>query len=178
MEILSKLSQREKIFLYAVIIFVSCAFLDKVVILPVAGKFGHLNEEISIQEKLLAKNVRNLLQKDIVTIEHKQFENYSRPVGSDEEEMAKFLNNVEKYARESAVYLADIKPRPAMEIDVYKKYIVEVESEGEMKGLLGFLYKIEHSDGLLNIERLQLSPKKAGSPVVEGVVVISKILIP
>lgn len=178
MEILSKLSPREKIILYAVIISVSLAFLDKAVILPVAGKFGQLNEEILVQEKVLAKNTRNLLQKDTVAIEHKQFENYSKPAGSDEEEMAKFLNNVEKYARESAVYLADIKPRPVIEIDFYKKYTVEVNSEGEMKGLIGFLYKIENSEGLMNIEKLQFSPKKAGSPVVEGVVVISKILIP
>ena len=85
---------------------------------------------------------------------------------------------MEKYARESAVYLADIKPRLAMEIDFYKKYTVEVNSEGEMKGMINFLYKIESSEGLLNIEKLQFSPKKAGSPVVEGVVVISKILIP
>lgn len=178
MEILSKVSSREKIFLYTAIVFVSCTFLAGALILPVLEKFRQLNEEILIQEKLLTRNVHNLLQKDKVVAEHKQFENYSNVVGSYEEEMAKFLNNVEEYARESQVYLVDIKPHPVIEMDFCKKYAIEVNSQGEMKGLISFLYKIESSDGLMNIEKLQLSAKKAGSPVVEGVVVISKILIP
>lgn len=178
MEILSKFSSRERIFLYAAIVFVSCIFLAGALIFPVLEKFRQLNEEILIQEKLLARNVRNLLQKDKVVAEHKQFENYSIVVGSYEEEMAKFLGAVEGYARESQVYLVNIKPHPVIEMDFCKKYAIEVNSQGEMKGLISFLYKIESSGAFMNIEKLQLSAKKAGSPVVEGVMVINKILIP
>ncbi|MFH1856006.1 MAG: hypothetical protein ABH836_02100 [Candidatus Omnitrophota bacterium] len=178
MELFSRLSKREKIFLYAVTVFVGAALLDKAVIMPIGQKFNQLKEDILIDEKILAKNVRILEQEEIVLREHKQFEDFSKPVGSDEEEMAKFLNNIEKFARDSSVYLVDIKPRPIVQIEFYKKYIMEIDSEAEMKGLINFLYKIENSEGLIKIEKAQFNLKKTGSPVIKGIMVISKMLIP
>ena len=178
MDILTRLSKREKLVLYAVIAVISCAFLDRLVIRPIGSKFRQLNEEILVQRKLLGKNIRNLTQKEMVLKEYKKFETYSKSSGSDEEEMAEFLNEIEKFARKSAVYLVDIKPRPIMSIDFYKKCIVEIESEAEMEALMEFLYQIEASDKLLKVEQLQLVPKKAGSSITKGLIVITKALIP
>ncbi len=178
MDILTKLSKRERLFLYAVIAFVVCALMDRMVIRPIANRFRQLDEEILLQEKLLGKNIRNLGQGKVTINEYKKFEDYSKPAGSDEEEMAKFLSNIEGFARKSTVYLVSIKPRPIMKIDFYKKYTADLESEANMEALIDFVYQIESSNNLFKVEKLQLVPKSAGASIVKGQMVVTKILIP
>ena len=178
MNIIAKLSKREKLFLYAVIFFVGFAFLDRLVIRPVGGKFKQLNGEILIQRKLLGKNLRNLAQKEVVLREYKKFETYSKTSGSDEEEIAKFLKDIEKYARRCAVYIVDIKPQPMINIDFYKKCVVEIESEAKIEALMKFIYQIESSNKLLKVERLQLTCAKDAPSIIKANIVITKALIP
>lgn len=178
MDMLTKLSKRERLFLYAVIIFVVCALTDRLVIRPIGNRFRQLDEEILLQEKLLGKNIRNLSQGKATVNEYKKFEDYLKPAGSDEEEMAKFLSNIEGFARKSTVYLVSIKPRPIMKIDVHKKCIADLESEADVEALIDFLYQIESSKNLFKVEKLQLVPKSAGSSIIKGYMVVTKILIP
>ncbi len=178
MDIISKLSKRERLFLYTVIFFVSFAFLDRLVIRPVESKFKQLNDEILIQRKLLGKNLRNLAQKEAVLREYKKFETYSKTSSSDEEEMAKFLREIERYASRCAVYIVDIKPQPVMNIDFYKKCVVEIEAEAGMEALIKFIYQIESSNKLLKVERLQLTSAKTTPSTIKANAVITKTLIP
>jgi Tfp pilus assembly protein PilO len=178
MDILTKLSKRERLILYAVIAFVVCALADRFVIRLIGDRFGQLSGEILLQEKLLGKNIRNLVQEDPVINEYKKFEEYLKPAGSDEEEMAKFLSSIEGFARKSTVYLASIKPRPIMKMDAYKKCVADVESEASMEALINFMYQIESSKNLFKIEKIQLVPKSAESSIIKGYMVVTKILIP
>jgi len=178
MDILTKLSKRERLFLYAVITFVACALTDRLVIRPIGNRFRQLDDEILLQEKLLGKNVGNLDQEKVTINEYKKFEDYLQPAGSDEEEMAKFLSGIEGFARKSAVYLVGIKPRPITKTDVYKKLMADVESEANVEALINFIYHIEGSKNLFKVEKLQLVPKSAGSSVIKGYMVVTKILVP
>lgn len=178
MDILTKLSRREKWFFYAVAVFVACALADRLVIRPIGNRFRQLDEEILLQEKLLGKNIRNLDEGKVTINEYKKFEGYLVPAGSDEEEMAKFLSSIEGFARKSTVYLVSIKPRPIMKTDVYKKCVADIESEANVEALVDFLYQIESSKNLFKVEKLQLVPKSAGSSIIKGYMVVTEILIP
>ncbi len=178
MDILTKLSKREKLILYAVVVFVACAVTDRLVIRPIGSRFGQLKDEILLQEKLLGKNIMNMDQGKVAINEYKKYVNYLKPAGSDEEEMAKFLSSIEGFARRSTVYLSSIKPRPIVKTDVYKKCIADVESEANTEALIDFLYQIESSNNLFKVEKIQLIPKTAGSSIIKGYIVVTKILIP
>jgi Tfp pilus assembly protein PilO len=175
---LLKMTKKEKLILYIAVIFISLAFLDRLVYRPIKGAFTELQEKTLIEEKKVGANIRNLMQKDAIFKEYEKLSPYAGTLGSDEEEMAKFLKAIEEKSRNSNVYIADIKPQPAIDIKFYKKYVVETTVEAEMTQIISFIYQLESMDQLINIEELRLSADKEGSKTQKARVIITKILIP
>jgi len=97
--------------------------------------------------------------------------------GSDEEEVAKILGEIESLARQSKVYLANMKPQSPKEIDFYKEYAVEIDAEGEIVPLTAFLHQLNTSTQLLRVEKLRLSSKKKGDKTLKASMLIIRILV-
>lgn len=172
-----KMTKKEKLIFYIAVTFISLAFLDRFLYRPIRGAFVTLREKTLIEEKKVAKNIRNLMQEDAIFKAYKNLSSYVSMLGTDEEEMAKFLKIIEETSRVSGVYVADIKPQPVINVDFYKKYMVEISAEGEKTQIIEFIYQLESLDQLINIEELKLSVGKEGSKTKKARVVITKILI-
>jgi len=175
---LDKLSKREKIGVFLGVAFLLVVFLDNLVIKPVTARVKALNMEIKTSEAQLSRYLRNLNRKDWVLEKYQKYTKYVKKGGSDEEETAKILGEIETLARKSNLTLADMKPRMPRAIGFYKEYTVEIEVEGGMNSLASFLYQLNNSTQLLRAEKVRLYPKKKGSPVIKGSIVVTKILIP
>lgn len=172
-----KLSRKEKIGLSAAFVFLALAFLDRLLISPVRTKFNALNQQIRISEKQLGGDMRNINQKKFIGEEYEQYLPYIRRSGSDEEEVAKILGEIEALARKSSVYLVDMKPRKPREVEFYKEYTVEIEAEGYMESLMSFIYQLNTSSQLLRVETLRLNLTKGDSNVLSASMLITKVLI-
>ncbi len=171
-----KLSQKEKIGLSLAFAFLAVAFLDRLLISPIRTKFNALNQQIRISEKQLGSDMRNINQKKFISEEYEQYLPYVRRSGSDEEEVAKILGEIESLARKSSVYLVDMKPRKPRDVEFYKEYTVEIEAEGYMESLMSFIYQLNTSSQLLRIETLRLNLTKGGSNVLSASMLITKVL--
>jgi len=152
--------------------------LDKFAYRPIRSKFAELGDKILIEEKKVGSNIRNLMQREAISKEHKKISNYVTTIGTDEKEMSEFLKVVEETSRNSNIYMTDIKPQPVIKVNFYKKYIVEVDAEAPMDRLIDFMYRLESVNQLINIDSFQLSREKEGSKVIKGHIVITKILVP
>jgi Tfp pilus assembly protein PilO len=97
--------------------------------------------------------------------------------GSDEEEVAKILGEIEALSRQSGIYLVDMKPQAPKDIDFYKEYTVEIEVEGEMIPLTTFLHQLNTSPQLLRIKKLRLTSKEEGQTGLKSSMVITKVLV-
>lgn len=172
-----KLSKKEKIGLSVAFVFLALAFLDRLLISPVRTKFNALNLQIRISEKQLGGDMRNINQKKFIGEEYEQYLPYIRRSGSDEEEVAKILGEIEALARKSSVYLVDMKPRKPREVEFYKEYTVEIEAEGYMESLMSFIYQLNTSSQLLRVETLRLNLTKGDSNVLSASMLITKVLI-
>ena len=172
-----KLSKKEKIGLSVAFAFLALAFLDRLLISPVRTKFNALNLQIRISEKQLGGDMRNINQKKFIGEEYEQYLPYIRRSGSDEEEVAKILGEIEALARKSSVYLVDMKPRKPREVEFYKEYTVEIEAEGYMESLMSFIYQLNTSSQLLRVETLRLNLTKGDSNVLSASMLITKVLI-
>lgn len=172
-----KLSKKEKIGLSVAFAFLALASLDRLLISPVRTKFNALNQQIRISEKQLGGDMRNINQKKFIGEEYEQYLPYVRRSGSDEEEVAKILGEIEALARKSSVYLVDMKPRKPREVKFYKEYTVEIEAEGYMESLVSFIYQLNTSSQLLRVETLRLNLTKGGSNVLSASMLITKVLI-
>ncbi len=172
-----KLSKKEKIGLLIAFGFLAAAFLDRLIVAPIRNKIKRINREIEISEKQLSMNLRNIKQKDIIEQKYEKYVDYVKRSGSDEEEVARILGEIEVLARKSSVYLVDTKPQTPKRVDFYKQYMVEIEGEGEMRSIIKFLYELNVSPQLLRAEKVRLSIKAKKRGVIKVSMLITKVLI-
>ena len=172
-----KLSQKEKVGLSFAFVFIVIASLDRLVISPIRATFERIDQSIKISEKQLAHDLRNVHLKDKIAEEYEKYFPYVQRSGSDEEEVAKILGEIEALARQSNVYLVNMKPQTPKEIDFYKEYAVEIEAEGEILPLTKFLYQIYTSDQLLRVEKLRLNSVKKGDKTLKASMLITRVLV-
>ena len=174
---LEKLSGKEKIGLSLAFAVMAIALLDRLIINPVRIRFQRIDQEIKISEKQLAYDLRNVHQKDRIARQFDEYVEYVQRSGSDEEEVAKILGEIESMARQSKVYLANMKPQTPKEIDFYKEYAVEIDTKGEISSLITFLHQLNTSTQLLRVEKLRLSSDKKGDKTLKASMLIIRVLV-
>lgn len=175
--IFSGLSKRKRYIVYIFIIVILVVFFSNVIIRPVISRLDKLNKEIFIQEKKLARSARILSQGGFIADEYKKFTYGLKQDGSDEEEVAKLLSEIEKLAKKTSVFLANIKPRLTEKKEHYRKYVITVEVESEITNLIDFFYQLEASPRLLRVEEFYLTPRKEGSNILKARITINEVLI-
>jgi len=172
-----KLSRKEKIGLSLSIAFMLVACLDRLIISPIRGRFQRVNQAIKISEKQLGHDLRNVHLKDQIEKEFEKYVEYVERSGSDEEEVAKILREIQTLTEQSDVYLIDTKPQAPQKVDFYKEYSVEIETEGEIEALVTFLHRINVSAQLLRVEKLRLNAKERGDEALKSSMLITKVLV-
>jgi Tfp pilus assembly protein PilO len=164
---LARLNAREKLVLYGAGLFVIFAFFDRLVVGPIITKMKSLDEHIVQERELYRKNARIVAEKDKVAAVKKQLSGYSRKVGTQEEEVAFLLGEVEKIARKTSLYIVDMKPLGIQEDGVSRKYSVDLNCEAQMEQIMNFMYEIENSSMLFFVESFNITPKSKDSSVAK-----------
>lgn len=175
---LGRLSKREKMIFYGAVIIVSATLLDRVVLYPIYFRMESLNKDIKDKSAGIKRNLRLLAQKDKILAESVKYSVYTSIPKSEDEETTSLLKEIENLANKSSVYLVDMKPSGQKDMGSSKKYLVNLNCEGQMEQLTEFMYNIENSSKLLGIEKYQISPKSKESSVAKCSMAISKIVIP
>jgi Tfp pilus assembly protein PilO len=172
-----KLSNKEKIGLSLAFAVMAIALFDRLIISPIKLRFQRIDRAIKINEKQLAHDLRNVHQRDQIARQFDKYVEYVQRSGSDEEEVAKILGEIESMARQSKIYLANMKPQTPKEIDFYKEYTVEIEAEGKIGALVTFLHQLNTSTLLLRVEKLRLSSIKKGDTTLRASMLIMRVLV-
>jgi len=173
----NKLSKKEKIGLTFALGFLLVAGLDRLIISPIRAKFKKVDQAISISEKQLGHDLRNVHLKEQIEKEFEKYVEYVERSGSDEEEVAKILREIQSLTEQAGVYLVDTKPQPPKKVDFYKEYSVEIETEGGIRELTTFLHQINVSPQLLRVEKLRINNKEEGNDTLKSSMLITKVLV-
>lgn len=177
LSLLSRLEKRERLILYVTMGIVSLMLLDRFVVSQIFAKISQLDETIEHQKDLIRSSFVIATQEKKILSEIKEYESYFSVPESEEKENTAFLKEVENYAKDSSVYLIDIKPSGKKEMGSSRQYFLKLECEALMDQVFNFFYVIENSRKLLRIEGYQLSPKTEGSSIITCSVSISKTMI-
>jgi len=172
-----KLSKKEKIGMSLALAFLVIAGMDRLIVNPIRGRFQRIDQAIKIGEKQLGHDLRNVHLKDQIAEEFEKYVEYVERSGSDEEVVAKILGEIEALARQSRVYLVDVKPQAPKKVDFYKEYSVVIEAEGKVANLTTFLHHINMSAQLLRVETLRLNAKGAENKTLKSSMLITKVLV-
>lgn len=174
--LVSKLSKRERINLILAVILLLGVLIDRLVYQPIASRFEAFNQEIQAQEQKLRKNRGYLAARERILEEHKIYMGYLSRAGSDEEETSRLLSEVEGLARESDLFITNMKPQVVAPPDFEKQYSIEIEFKGEMAQLIKFLYGLHQSKYLLNNQQFRLTKDKSSSSI-KGYLSITKTVL-
>ena len=177
MHLLSSVSKREKGLLAITISLIALCIAYTFLIEPLYRQYVDLNQEIRLKQARLAKNLRLLQEKDAIKQEFRNYNHQFKPQGTEEEEMALVLAEIEKIGKATGIYLSDVKPQKIKSYDFYKMIIVEIRFQGSMQTLASFIYRLQNSNLLLKPSQLQIDSKGPGQQLLEGAIQITRILL-
>jgi len=109
--------------------------------------------------------------------EAKVYKSYLSEKQTDEAAITIFLKEIENIAKQSSVYLVDMKPTKKSEDSVSSKYYVRINLEAQMEEVMNFFYYITVFKQLIKIEEYQLRPKSEGSSIISCNIFISKAIV-
>lgn len=176
--ILQRLSKRERYILWVCVTVVLFSLLYNFVLEPAVGRWKSLGRELLAQRVKLEKNLRVIARKELARQDYERYAANVRQKGSDEEEMASLLREVETLASASGVHITDIKPRPVKDMEFYKRFVIEVESEAGIRELTRFIYQLQKSQQLLKVQKLRISAKGERTTALKSTMLITRVLIP
>ena len=172
----SKLSKKERVGLIVAGIIVVAVLIDRLVVNPAGIKLKHVEQQITLSEKKLSLDLRNILNKDFIESEYKKHKNFVKKSSvSDEENISNMLAEIESLARTAGVTLVDIKPQVAKQIDFYKEYAVEVTIEGPIEQIVIFLHKLNNTAQLFRAVKLRLGMKQKELLAVRATMLVTHI---
>ena len=174
---ISRLSKRERIVFFLAASVVGVMLLDHLIVIPILGKMTELNERIKSQHESIKKGFMILSHEYEIDHERNTYRALLSESKSEEKDITTFLSEVENLAKESGVYLVDIKPSGKEEETHSKQYSLDLNFEAQVDQLINFFYSLSSADQLIKIERYQVRPKAENSSILTCVVSVSKLLL-
>ena len=171
------ISKREKVLFTLVVLVIVVSLSYAFVVEPLYKKYQDLNQEIELKDVRLKRNNKLIKEHDAINAEFNKYSEQLKIKGSDEEEMASVLSEIEKIGQSAQVYLSDVKPQPIKDRNFYRLLGVEIKFQASMETLTKFIYDLQKSPFLLRVKRLQVNSKGQGSSLLEGTIQINKISI-
>lgn len=177
MNFLSGIGRKEKVGLMIAGVIVFAAIFDRIIISPISVNFRKIDSEIKMNERKLAQGLRNINQKDEILREYQKYLPYIKSNYSEGEEVAKLLEDIESIGRNAGISIADIKPRPPKQADIYRYYYIEIEALGSMDNLMSFLHQLGSSKELYRAGRVLISIKSKETSTVKASILVTKVVI-
>lgn len=169
-------SSREKAIFYAVIYIAAFSVLFRFIFVPAFSRNEYLNKEVRASLMKLKKYNRLLKDKQEIISRYEKFSPGFKLADEEarQDPLASALSELQKLSSASNVRIIDIRPQAATaKKSGQKELIIDMRAQGRMEEYLRFIYNIETSASLLNIDRLQFLAKP-NTEYLEGIFSISK----
>ena len=165
----SKLSRKERLYAVGCGLAVALLVLDRFVLTPWWQHTRHVREEIRRIERSMNTFQQMLDRHPQIAAEVDAYRAYLSEQGTEASDMAAVLREIEQLGQESGLTLAGVKPQPGLITERYQDYAVEVQYRGTMEQWLHFVYLLQTSKLLFEIERSTVTLKgEEEEEVLEG----------
>jgi hypothetical protein len=137
-------------------------------------QWGRQHRQVEqVRQKLVAME-RALRQREQVETRSRLFEQRILARGTDAEESGLLLRELETLTRTANVKVKSIRPMPPQRIGEYRKFIVALEVETRVNGMLELLYAVDSSAKILTVESLTLQALRTGPNLLGASLVVSR----
>ncbi len=175
----NKLSEKEKKVFYFAVGAIVLALFDLLFLRPVLSKLKTLDEEIFETENSVKRDSRFLAYRDRILAEREAFRSfYSAEIQTPEQIKAAFLQKIVTLAEESKINLAKLAPSGENAKKGFIKYYADLECTGSLEDLIKFMHKVDGTDDLLKVVKVNFTGKAAAKDVSASMSVVKVILDP
>lgn len=151
--------------------------LDWRVLTPWLSQVHTLKQSIAHMEDRLTNNQRLLIRKQQVLADLTRYRRYLQTPLTDDLQMAALLKDVETLASESHVTMAEVKPLAMEATETAKRYALEMRFECTPEEWIEFIYQLETSPNLFDVQRASLSRKPETPDRLEGTLRVSSAIL-
>lgn len=170
MKFISKLSQRERVFLYIIAAIIAVLLIDRFIFSAMQSQINSLDEKISFLKGELKENKIILSYKDKINKEREIYSKYLAKEDNPGLELQKTLSVLVSQAELIAPEYKTVTLKDS-------RYAVELSAEGTMKHVVNFIYNLNMVQSLIKVEKIDLAPKTAKSEMLKINTLISKTVV-
>ncbi len=161
-------SRRERLLAVGSMLFVCVVLLDRVVLGPWLAHTAKVHREIHRLEEEMRQQQHLLTRKSQLTAEADAAGEAYHALESGAMDMAGLLRQLEALGTESGINLGEIKPIEKAGATGEEGSTVDVQYHGSLNAWIHFVYLIQRSPSLFEIERATVSLKDPETGLLEG----------
>jgi len=168
------LSQQRNRWRLALVMGIGLGLCGWAVVSRPARQWWQLHGQLEQVRQRLVVMERALHQREQVEAQCKKFEQRILARGTDAEESGLLLKELETLTRAANVTVKSIRSLPSQRLGDYRKFIVGLEVETRVHGMLELLCAIDSSAKILTIDSLTLQALRAGPNLLGATMVVSR----
>ena len=173
----SELAAREKLLAVGGIAVVFILVCDKMVITPWWHHVRRMREEIHRFEREVLAHRKLLSHQSDVASAMGVYHDYVRTARSVDVEMGDLVREIEQLGAQSGVTLGNVTPLPAQQQPPYQQYSVDVQYYGTLEESVRFLYAVQSSKWLFQVQKATLGLEKKGEERLLGTLRLSSVAL-
>ena len=170
-------SSREKVIIRLALAAVLFMIVDLSIFKPISGYLDRLNDKIESQEQLIPKRLMILKHRDKILKEYNALQSLvTDPKITQEEEIAKFLREIERVSKGVGLFVNNINPvKVAKESEAVYLMSVDIDGKGGLKEIRRFIRMIEDQNPSMRVDGFDIKPDGKDSDQLKYRFSISKI---
>ena len=145
---------------------------------PIQKNIEYLDKKIEKSKKQLNKQQKTIRKGEHIDQGYEQYWSMFKQQGSDEQVMSSILTEIESAVKKENMRISDLKPKPVRREDFYNNFSVGLSINGPLKDILEYLYILQNTPHLFNVEELQIEKNSPLASELYCRVVLTRILIP
>lgn len=165
-----KFSDREKYILIITAALVTAALSYNFIVEPFFKKCAGINNEIIIKQAAFKKGVRLLEKRDAIITD---YNNYAASV----KDVSKLLSYIEQQGLSLGIKIVNIKPLPAVQKELYKEHVIELEIEGAFLYINRFVSELIKPPALITVKKFELRTAPGETSYLKATLILSKLVI-
>ena len=174
---LERLGMRERLLLLAMVVVCLALAVDFLFVRPVGRRIESLETAIRVKKQQISAQEAVLASEAAVAREYESLKGAIGVAASPSAVIDGMKGEIDELARKHGVVLQSMDHREGAKHSAYQEFFVEIaKCEAGFEDLLKFLCAVQDSQGLLRVERMNLTPAGADDRV-KGSILISKAMI-
>lgn len=166
---LPKLAARERLLGAGVVMILSVLVLDKVILGPWMEHTRRVREEIQGLERTVWTYQQLLDRRDLILAQAEAYGSTLEKAGTQQMDVAALLREIETFGKESGISLGEVRPTTVQtEEGAPHEYIFDIQTSGTFRQWIHFIYLVQASDSLFELDRATLSAAEKNPGMLDG----------